>query len=1315
MIGTTIGHYRIIQYLGGGGMGVVYRAEDERLGRTVAVKVLAPELTRDEEARKRFLREARAASKLDHQNICTVHEIGETGDGQLFIAMALYEGVTLQAKIAHERMTVGEAAEFAQQVARGLAKAHEQGIVHRDVKPANVIVTTDGVAKILDFGLAKPSGTSTLTKPDMVMGTLAYMAPEQLRGDEVGPAADIWALGVVLYELLTGRRPFKADGPAAAAYVILNEHPRAVREFAPEVPDELERLVKRMLRKDPLQRIASAADVAAELEAFRRPESSGAGRGARKPPSGLREQMKRGARLGPYEVVEPLGSGGMGDVYAARDVRLDRKVAIKVLAPVFSEDAALRERFHREAKTISSLSHTNICTLFDIGEQEGTDFLVMEHLEGETLADRLARGAMPLSDLLAIGVQIGEALSAAHSRGVIHRDLKPANVMLTTTGGVKLLDFGLAKGIASVLEAIDSGGGRPSKPPSQPEQASVSDATARLYAVEPSPEPSTPVSPVKPLTAEGAIVGTLPYMAPEQIEGGEADARSDIFALGAILYEMATGKRAFHGGTKARLIAAILEHDPRPIVASGGPCIPALQRIVSRCLEKDPEKRFLSVAEVTRELRSLAAGESGARRRLVRALARPKLAIPVAVLCLGLVVLGVVSYRHRSRVHWARGVALPEIERMIEENDVWRNLSAPYRLAEKVEEIIPDDPKLAELFSKCSLKINVRTDPPGATVFMKEYGEPDGAWVEAGTSPIERLRVPIGVFRWRLEKEGYETVLAAASSWNMRRTAGSVGVPAPYDLVRTLDKKGGIPPGMVRVQGAETPRGMLGDFLIDRYEVTNRQFKEFIDKGGYRDRGYWKHPIVKSGAELSWEDAIAQFVDQTALPGPSTWQAGDYPEGQAEHPVSGVSWYEAAAYAEFAGKTLPSWIHWGVASGGFTPMVQFPQLGGYAVLASFHSFGGKGTMPVGSLGGITAFGAFDMAGNVREWCWNEAPQGRIIRGGAWNGNTYDFRSLRQAPAMDRSAANGFRCALYLEPAKIPAKALQPEALPAPASLRSARPVDDAIFQVFKGQFAYDRTDLHPRVEERVDSPGGWVREKVSFDAAYGGERVVAYLFLPKGSKPPFQPVIYFPGSASTWAGSSKSIETYYEFPMFLSFLVRNGRAVLYPVYKGTFERGDPALVPIHAGAESHAYTEFLTQLVKDFRRTVDYLETREDIDSRKIAYYGMSWGGVLGTIIPAVEERVKVNVLVAGGMMGAPALPPASPINYITRVKSPTLMLNGRYDRAIDDAIRPTFDMLGTRPEHKKLILYDTDHIPPRNEFVKETLAWLDKYLGPVR
>ncbi len=287
--------------------------------------------------------------------------------------------------------------------------------------------------------------------------------------------------------------------------------------------------------------------------------------------------LTNGTKLGPYEIVAPLGAGGMGEVYKALDTRLDREVAVKVLPADLAANPDFKQRFEREAKTISSLSHANICALYDVGHEDGVDFLVMELLEGETLAERLKRGPLPAEQVQRIGIQIAEALDSAHRRGLIHRDLKPGNIMLTASGA-KLMDFGLAK-----PGVVPQGGSSLTAMPTQ----------------------------TTPLTAEGTLVGTFQYMSPEQIEGREADVRSDIFALGSVLYEMATGTRAFEGKSQISVMASILEKDPPSMSELIPMTPPALERLVRTCLAKDPEDRFQSARDVKLQLEWVA--EAGSR------------------------------------------------------------------------------------------------------------------------------------------------------------------------------------------------------------------------------------------------------------------------------------------------------------------------------------------------------------------------------------------------------------------------------------------------------------------------------------------------------------------------------------------------------------------------------------------------------------------------------------------------------------------------------------------------------------------------------
>jgi serine/threonine protein kinase len=294
--------------------------------------------------------------------------------------------------------------------------------------------------------------------------------------------------------------------------------------------------------------------------------------------------LSPGTKLGPYEIVEPLGAGGMGEVYRARDTRLDRTVAIKVLASHLSSSPELKQRFEREARSVSSLNHQHICQLFDVGSQNGAEYLVMELLEGETLAERLRKGPLPLNELLKSGMEIAEALEVAHRAGIIHRDLKPGNIMLTRAGA-KLMDFGLAK------PAVVSGAG-----------------TAPLLSAA---QTISGPSPMSPLTTAGTIVGTILYMSPEQIEGKEADARSDIFSFGAMLYEMATGKRAFEGKTQLSMANAILEKEPEPIRTKNPVAPLSLDYLVTICLAKDREERVQTAHDVRLQLKGISQTPAG--------------------------------------------------------------------------------------------------------------------------------------------------------------------------------------------------------------------------------------------------------------------------------------------------------------------------------------------------------------------------------------------------------------------------------------------------------------------------------------------------------------------------------------------------------------------------------------------------------------------------------------------------------------------------------------------------------------------------------
>ncbi len=681
-------------------------------------------------------------------------------------------------------------------------------------------------------------------------------------------------------------------------------------------------------------------------------------------------------------------------------------------------------------------------------------------------------------------------------------------------------------------------------------------------------------------------------------------------------------------------------------------------------------------------------------RRIIK---NPWFTIPVVILFILAGFALIRALNHKAKIQWARTELLPEVRSLI--NMV--NREEAYALLKKAEKYIPEDPEFKQLKTQVVNRISILSEPPGAEVNIKEYSAFGDPWKLLGTTPIESIEMPRSSFyRYLVKKTGYDSVLAVLST---RRDT----------LLVKLFKAGTIPEGMVYVAGYGNERGMdpfpgQKDFYMDRYEVSNRKFKHFIEAGGYQQTAYWEHDFIDGQRKLTWTEAMEIFVDQTGRPGPSTWQAGDYPDGQADYPVNGISWYEAAAYAKFAGKELPTVHHW-ESGAGFNYMEFWFGFG--HKLIPLSNFNNRGPDPVGFNKGLNLYGTYDLAGNVREWCWNQSTDGRMILGGAWNDVSYMYGNYGQLSSFNRSPKNGFRCVIYGNRGNISEEVFDPVMFEEDRDYTVETPVGDEIFTIYRQQFKYDDLSLNAKLEFRIDSLEDWIMEKVSFDAAYEDERMIAYLFLPRNAEPPYQTMIFYPGS---YAVDSTAFPDRYFF-YFCDFLLKNGIAAVMPIYKSTYERRGSMPLSNHTPNESHMFTEYLIKWVKDFRRTVDYLETRPDFDTGKIGLYTHSWGGVIGAYIPAVEERVKLCVHVLGGFW-AKALPEADALNYLPRNTIPVLMLNGKYDMTFpfEAEVKPYFDLLGTPAADKVLKVYESDHWIPANEMIRETLAWLEKYFGPV-
>jgi dienelactone hydrolase len=649
--------------------------------------------------------------------------------------------------------------------------------------------------------------------------------------------------------------------------------------------------------------------------------------------------------------------------------------------------------------------------------------------------------------------------------------------------------------------------------------------------------------------------------------------------------------------------------------------------------------------------------------------------------------------------------AIPQIEASVRSEDS----SAAFEVAKKVQQRLPDSHVLAQLWPQFSGRVAIPSDPPGAKVFWRPYKSADDAWHLAGTTPIPDVRLPAGPLRLRFELDGYRTVdrTMVVFPGAMNRDGifdATVDVrPPPRKIPIKLDRPDSLPEDMVHVPGwEEVIEGAtlkFADYQLERYEVTNREYKAFVDAGGYNTPRYWQQPFVRDGKEMSFQDAMRLFADRSGRPGPSTWLGGNYPDGQDDYPVNGVSWYEAAAFAVFAGREVPTVYHWRRAINEWDS--------GWLLPAS--NMQADGPRRVGEAPGMSWAGTYDMGGNVREWVFNAIGKQRFILGGAWNEKYYSGLILNAADdPFDRSATNGFRLAVTRDAKDVMERARGPVTEPPPRDLTTFEPINDETLAIFKRLYDYDATPLDPVVEAKVEERN-WTREKIVITAAYGGEKLPLYLYLPRNGRPPFQTVVFLPGANVFYLSSIEQMG----FP--LDFVVSNGRAVILPAYKGTLDRVD-GLGP-EPGWDTNVGRDRWIQIHQDMRRAIDYLETRSDIDTGALAYVGISWGSQIAPNNLVLDPRLKAAVLaLAGVRLTLRFRPEIDPMNFVGRVHVPVLMLSATLDNIfpLNTSAIPFFERLGTPAANKKQVTFEAGHTVPGDIFVSETLKWLDTYLGPV-
>jgi formylglycine-generating enzyme required for sulfatase activity/dienelactone hydrolase len=961
-----------------------------------------------------------------------------------------------------------------------------------------------------------------------------------------------------------------------------------------------------------------------------------------------------GTRLGRYDIRSLLGSGGMGDVYLAFDRDLEREIAIKVLHTSDNPDRA--RRFVQEAKAASALHHPNVAHVYEIGSQDDVQFIAMEVVEGQTLREHIGRGILPAAEAIEIAKQIAAALGAAHKHGVVHRDIKPENVIVSSDGHAKVLDFGLAK------------------------LREMRDDAATLVMTKP-----------------GTTLGTLPYMAPEQIGGGDVHPSADVFSLGVVMYEMLTGRRPFTGANASEIVAAILTRTPEPLRD-----VPrALESIINKSLAKNPKDRYPSASELLEDLKRVGAPSARVNRK-------PLIAFAAVLVIAVITVLAFVSVARKRRTRMANA-EIATAQRLVGE----RKLAEAFDHVSAAAEALPNDDRVRDLLYRTSDRLKVESEPSGAKVSAIRFkGSPER--IVLGTTPFTIPRIARADYVFTFEKSGYATA-SGSVSLSPRYVLGEAFITEMPPLRVKLVESSKVPAGMVLVPGGEyrlassyrpsERRVALSDFFIDRVEVSNRDFEQFIRDGGYRRRELWKHPFVDQGKAIPFEEGIARFHDSTGLPGPRGWSGGAPPPGRENHPVTGVTWFEAAAFAEWKGRSLPTIYQWEKTSryaGEGQALNSYP----WGVLSEGTdvneraNFLGEDTMPVDSMPfGVAPSGALNMAGNVSEWCRNEDPPGYAARGGSFKDNAYAFGQTAAFPGFYAAPTLGFRCVAG-GAGDEGDFALNPKGF-----VPDFKPVDDRTFEEYRRRYEYANTPLDARVIERADA-ADWTRETIEYTA--GSQRVKAYLYLPKSFKRPLQAIHFAPAGDVTegFRTLTHSIE------MNLGPLIRGGRAVFAVQLEGYIGR------PLPRGwtppdVQTDEYVDTFVRRVTETRRGLDYLVSRPDIDRTRIALLGVSAGGGAGIFVSALDARYRAVIFMGTGISQRQAryAAAANRVNFVPQIKAPVFMLQGKYDEDTSwkSEAEPLYRLLRAP---KVMEVFEGSHIPRPEVSIPMYTKWLDQTLG---
>ncbi len=662
-----------------------------------------------------------------------------------------------------------------------------------------------------------------------------------------------------------------------------------------------------------------------------------------------------------------------------------------------------------------------------------------------------------------------------------------------------------------------------------------------------------------------------------------------------------------------------------------------------------------------------------------------------------LITVTIVGFKIKQnrKIQFAIDNTIPELIdeiKQVNDTDGGKNWDV-YAKALDLQTHLKKNIQFLQLLQDITFPLTVYTDPNDAKIYAKPYSNPDTSWFYLGKSPLLNYLFPKGLSRIKIEKPDYETQSdVILKMFHARWESDTI----QYQLF----KKSEMPKDMVYVPSQMgdywnvpfLPEFFIGDYWIDRYEVTNAQYKTFLDSGGYDNPDYWHFPFIEGEDTISMDEALTRFKDKTGWQGPEGWEMGDYKEGDDNIPITGISWYEAAAYAQFVNKALPTKFHWILVS----------QAHAAGEIVKLGNFDGKEPVEKGTYNSMTRYGTYDLPGNVSEWLFNPSGNNRLILGGNYKEPTYWYSSSLAISPWTRNELLGFRCIRYID------DTLKTELTQSLGGIkRDFEMVDlvsDEVFKFYLDRYNYEKTKLNPIQISKSESDN-WTTEIISVEVPYENTPLKMYVYLPVNFKPPYQSILYFPGLD---ARQSNSIDKLDEGRRF-DHLLKSGRAVIWPIYYNTYGRGKIK------GATYNEREIQYKNIFTDIQIVCDYLQTRDDIDSERIAFFGVSWGGFVAPYVLAIENRIKLGILSLFGVQSGGERKEWDQIHYLQRVKIPLLLLGGRYDFDYSlEQQQAFYDFLGTPKPDKKWMLYETTHHIPRKDLINESLNWLDKYFGPV-